>query len=153
MKRLLLVIFLTWTGSSSFSQPVYPYGDIKLEKPSDYKETASLALSAATFLLSTPFAEVDRDRAAALKFLSDWMIGTKDPVFYMQGKAAEISYDKNLFSVYIAAMAKYSLENRSESANPLQVELNASKLVLAYCDEPKNNFKLKKKYRKLLETN
>lgn len=135
------------------SQLVYPYQDIKLEKPGDYIATEPMALSAAAFLLTNPFIEVDEGRAGALLFLSNWMAGTKNYHFYMDGIAAEISTDRNLLSLYIAAMAKYSLENKNLPPVPLQVELGASKIVLAYCDDPKNNFKLKKKYRKILEKN
>jgi hypothetical protein len=71
----------------------------------------------------------------------------------MQGKVAELGIDQNLLSLFIAAMVKYSLENKAEAVNALTVESNASKLVIAYCDNPKNNFKLRKKSRKILETN
>lgn len=147
------MLFFVFTTAISNAQTIYPYQDIKLEKTTDYKETESLALSAATFLLTTPFLEADINRGNTLKFLNNWMAGTKEYQFYFQGKASDISFDRNLLSLYIAAMAKYSLENKAESVNPMKVDLNASRIVLAYCDDPKNNFKLKKKYRKILETN
>jgi len=153
MRKSLFFLCFICTVTIAGAQVVYPYRDIKLEKPSDYVETESMALSAATFLLTTPFVEVDVNRSGALQFLSTWMFGNKKYNFYMAGKAAELNTDKNLLSLFVAAMAKYTLENKAEAANPMKVELNASKLVLAYCDEPKNNFKLKKKYRKILETN
>lgn len=153
MHKIQFILFFILTAAISNAQIAYPYQDIKLEKPADFKATESLALSAATFVLTTPFLEADINRVNTLKFLNDWMSGTKDYQFYYKGKATDISIDINLLSMYIAAMAKYSLENKTESVNPMKVELNASKLVLAYCDDPKNNFKLKKKYRKILETN
>lgn len=153
MNKLLFSLLFICLCNISFSQVYYPYQDIKLQKPSDYKETEPLALSAATFLLTTPFVEVDANRSGALQFLSNWMQGTKDYNFYMQGKVAEINTDANLLSLFLAAMVKYSLENKADSGIPLKVELNAAKMVLAYCDDAKNNFKLKKKYRKLLENN
>jgi len=153
MNRLLFLLVFALISHISWSQNNYPYKDIKLEKPADYKGTEPLALSAATFLLATPFDEVDADRIAALQFLVKWLTGNKDHNFYMQGKVTDLGSDQNLLSLYIAAMAKYSLENKAEAVNALTVELNASKLVLAYCDDPKNNFKLKKRSRKILETN
>ncbi len=153
MNKLLLILLMVCFSQVADSQPVYPYQDIKLEKPQDYIDTEPMALSAATFLLTTPFIEVDAGRGGALVFLSNWMAGTKNYHFYMDGMAAEISTDRNLLSLYIAAMAKYSLENKNSTPAPLQVELGASKIVLDYCDDPKNNFKLKKKYRKILEKN
>ncbi|MEO6540237.1 MAG: hypothetical protein ABIN74_04560, partial [Ferruginibacter sp.] len=73
--------------------------------------------------------------------------------FYMQGKVTELAGDQNLLSLYIAAMVKYSLENKAQAVNALTVELQASKLVLAYCEDTKNKFKLRKKGKKILETN
>jgi len=151
MRKSLFLFLLVCFCNVSIAQFVYPYRDIKLEKPSDYKETESLALSAATFLITTPFIEVDEGRAGALIFLNSWISGTKDYQFYLQGIVQDISVDRNLLSLYIAAMAKYTLENKAEAVNPIKVEQQASKILLAYCDDPKNNFKLKKKLRKLLE--
>lgn len=153
MYKLFVVLIMSCFSLASYCQVVYPYQDIKLEKPGDYVATEPMALSAANFLLTTPFIEVDANRAGALIFLSNWIAGTKNYHFYMNGIVAEISNDKNLLSLYIAAMAKYNLENKNSLPAPLQVELGASKIVLAYCDDPKNNFKLKKKYRKILEKN
>jgi len=112
-----------------------------------------MALSAAKFVLTTAFAETDANRFGALQFLSNWMTGNKEHTFYTKGKVTDIGSDKNLLGLYMAAMVRYTLENKTEAVNPMNVELHASRLVLAYCDDPKNNFKLKKKYRKLLETN
>jgi len=153
MRKVSFFLFLLFSCSFTEAQLVYPYADIKLQKPSDYKETEKLALSAATFLITTPFAEKDPNRDAAFKFLNDWMVGSKDYQFYLQGKVRELMEERDLVWLYVAAMAKYTFENKVAAANPLTAELNASKMVLAYCDEPKNNFKLKKKYRKILEKN
>ncbi|HEX2682340.1 MAG TPA: hypothetical protein VHL77_00310, partial [Ferruginibacter sp.] len=111
------------------------------------------ALSAAGFLLSSKFDEIDPDRSAALQFIVKWMTGTKDHNFYMQGKVAELNSDQNLLSLFVAAMVKYSLENKASTITPLTVEMNASRMVLAYCDDPQHNFKLRKRSRKILETN
>jgi len=152
MRKVLFFLCLLCLGFVAGAQ-VYPYRDIKLEKSSDYVETESMALSAATFLITTPFVEVDMDRSGALFFLNNWMLGNKKYTFYLKGMVEDISEDNNLLSLFIAAMAKYTLEHKVEAANPLTVDTNAAKMVLAYCDDPKNNFKLKKKYRKILEKN
>ncbi len=153
MNKILFLICFLLISHIVLAQVSYPYGDIKLEKPADYKATEKMALSAATFLLTTPFSDVNVDRLGALKFLNDWMTGTKDYQFYFKGKASSITDDLSLVSLFLAAMAKYSLENKTEAVNPMNVDMNAAKMVLVYCDDPKNNFKLKKKYRKILEQN
>ena len=130
---------------------VYPYQDIKLEKPSDYKETEPLALSAANFILTAPFVETDAGREGALSFLTTWISGTKDYQFYLKGFVEGIAVDRNVLTLYVAAMVKYTLENKAEAVNPIKVEQHACKIVLDYCNDPKNNFRLKKKLKKLLE--
>lgn len=150
MRKVLLFLFFWGTCSTSVAQ-IFPYQDIKLENQADYRATEKMALSAANFLLTTRFAEIDEGRGGALVFLNRWMTGTKDYQFYLQGYILEISADKNLLSLYIAAMVKYTLENKKEAVNPIKTEQEASAIVLAYCNDPKNNFKLRKKLRKLLE--
>ena len=153
MNKLFLIVAMACSVSLVYSQPVYPYKDIKLENAKDYIATESMALSAATYLLTTPFAEVDAGRSGAFQFLTKWMGGAKQYHFYMEGIATKVSEDQNLLSLYIASIAKYILENKNPPPVALEVELGASKILLAYCDNPKNNFKLKKKYRKILEIN
>ncbi|MBK8611605.1 MAG: hypothetical protein IPL84_17115 [Chitinophagaceae bacterium] len=152
MIKFILVIFLSAITCMGTAQ-VFPYEDIKLEKPGDYAATESLALSAANVIITRPYIDKDANRENAARFLSKWMIGNKEHDFYLKGRVYDVKDDKILLQLYIAAMAKYSLENKTESVNPLTVEKRSSKLVLAYYDDPKNNVNLKKKYRKILETN
>lgn len=153
MHKFLFSFLLICLCNISKAQLVYPYADIKLEKPGDYVATEPMALSAATSMLTTPFLQTDENRKGAMKFLVDWMSGTKAYSFYTQGMAQELRDDLNLLELFIAAMVKYSMENKVAAANPLTVDKNAAKMVVAYCNDPKNNFKLKKKFRKVLENN
>jgi hypothetical protein len=153
MRKVLFFLCIICISTIADAQVVYPYRDIKLEKPADYTATESMALSAATFLLTAPFSAVDVNRSGALEFLSNWMFGNKKYSFYMAGKATELNTDNNILSLFAAAMAKYTLENKAEAVNPLVVDQHAAMLVIAYCDDPKHNFKLKSKYRKILEKN
>lgn len=150
-KKLLFVLFL-YISNFAGAQVVYPYEDIKLEKPSDYIETEQMALSAANYLLGTPFKSGNTARNGALKFVCMWMEGNKKYDFYIKGMAADISSDGDLGGLYLSAMTKYTLENKAQAVNPKTVEQHAAKIIIAYCDDSKNNFKLKKKYRKILET-
>ena len=152
MNKFIIAVALCFISIVSFSQLVYPYKDIKLEKPSDYKETEPLVLSAANFLLSTKYDDADEGRKGAISFLTDWMTGAKDYNFYLKGLVTDISSDRELLNLGIAAMLKYSLENKATAVNPLVVDANISKILIAYCDNPQNNFKLKKRNRKILES-
>lgn len=153
MLKYIVSIFLTIFVLHVNGQNGFPYQDIILEKPSDYTDTEPMALSAAKFILTNPFEVYNEDRAKALLFLSNWVKGTKDYSFYFDGKVTDLSGDANLLSLFIAAMVKYTLENKAEAANPIRIETNASRIVLEYCQDEKNNFKLKKKYRRVLEGN
>ena len=144
MNKITFLIVLLFTCCISFSQTYYPYQDIKLETASDYKDAAPIALHAATWMLSTPFKNEDADRARALQFLMKWMSGTKEFKFQLQGKVQDIIAERDLFGLYTAAMAKFCLENKSFAGTPQVVESSACKLVLDYCDDPANNFTLKK---------
>lgn len=153
MKKFLLSITLLLSYCISNSQSVFPYEEIKLEKPSDYKSAEPLALSAAAYLLSTPFIEKDKGRLNAMQFLTKWMAGTKEYNFSLGDVAKSIVDESNVFSLYLVAMAKFCIENKTISQNRNIVEAGACKLVLDYCNNPTNNFTLKKKIRKLLERN
>ena len=151
MKKYLLSISLLFITASSFCQINFPYVEVKLVKPSDYKQAEPLVLAAASALLSTPFKEKDTDRSQAQEFLKKWMEGTKDYTIQLSCVAQDIADDHDLFDLYAAATVKFILENKVLSANQKLVDMGACKLVLSYCDNPANNFKLKKKQRKKLE--
>ena len=151
MRKFLFFLLFIFISNLAICQTNFPYQDIKLEKAADYKGTEPLALSTARSLLSTPFITYDVNRNQAIEFLSSWATGTTTCQFYMKGVVEEISEDKDLLGLYLAAMVKFTIENKIEAVNPLVVEKNACRLVLAYCDNPVNNFKLKKKVRKILE--
>ncbi|MBK8496687.1 MAG: hypothetical protein IPL50_18135 [Chitinophagaceae bacterium] len=74
MNKFLFFICFIFFYKTAVCQTVYPYQDIKLEKPSDYRETEPLALSAATYILTSPFVEIDAGRAGACNFikLGNW---------------------------------------------------------------------------------
>ena len=151
MRKFLFFLLFIFISNIAICQTVFPYLDIKLEKPADYKGTEPLALSTARSLLSTPFLADDANRIRGIEFLSNWATGTTTCQFYMKGVVEEISTEADLLGLYLAAMVKFTIENKIEAVNPLVVEKNACRLVLAYCDNPVNNFKLKKKVRKILE--
>jgi len=109
MSKFLFLLFFSGISTFSVCQTAYPYQDIKLEKPGDYKATEPLALSAASFLLTSPFKPDDINRNRALNFLSNWITGAKGFEYNLKGKIEEISYDRDLLALYIAGIIKYHL--------------------------------------------
>lgn len=152
MIKYLFMFFLTFPLLNVSGQAGFPYQDIKLEKPGDYAATEPLALSAANFIMTTAFELYDKDRAVALQFLSNWVTGATNYSFHLKGKVTELASDANVLSLFIAALVKYTLENKAEAVNPIQIDAKAAEMVLAYCANEKNNFKLKKKYKRILES-
>ena len=151
MKKYLFLTSLLFTAATSLCQSIYPYEEIRLIKPADYMGSEPLALSAATFLLSSPYKEKDINRSHALEFLKKWMAGTKEFTFRLSGVGQDIAEDHDLLDLFTAAMVKFCLENKPFSTNSKLVEESACKIVLTYCDNPVNNFRLKKKQRKKLQ--
>jgi len=153
MSKIVFIVVLLLSSAVSFCQTYYPYQDIKMETPAEFKAAEPIALHAATSLLSTPFKKEDADRARALKFLVKWMNGTKEFKFSVSARIQEIADDHDFFGLYTAAMAKFCLENKSLAGTIQVVEDSSCKLVLDYCENPSNNFPLKKKHRRILEKN
>ncbi|MEO5890820.1 MAG: hypothetical protein ABIQ31_11230 [Ferruginibacter sp.] len=125
---------------------------IKLEKTSDYKAADPFVLQTATYLLSTPFKKESPDRLNSLRFISKWMFGTPDHSFVFNDMQAIVGKDNSdLLGLYMASMAKYTLENKAASKDPKVVKLNAMILLLNYCENKDNNVKMSKQLKKLSE--
>ncbi|MEI9959511.1 MAG: hypothetical protein WDM90_25055 [Ferruginibacter sp.] len=151
MIKFFFLFFSLFVSTFSFSQVVYPYQEIKLQTPADYKDAIPMAKSAATFILTTPFSATDKNRKEAVKFLSSWMAGNKEYIFQSLPTLQDIAEDQDLSGLFIAAMSKFAFENKALTENVKMMDDSARKTVLEYCDNPANNFKLKKKYRKWLQ--
>jgi hypothetical protein len=152
MKTLIFVLASSLFTTLGFSQETANYEEIKLESPSDYKAAEGHALRAANFLLSTPNDPSSDDRRKSSQFLIRWMSGTPDYSFGLD-ESTKVLIDANLLNMYMAATAKYCLENPDHSKEAELVKVSSWKIVLSYCDDPKNNVKMTKKLKKLSEAN
>jgi len=152
MKKYLVILFAVLC-QFSYAQFVPDYDQIKLQHPTDYKQSEKFALNAANYLLTTPYEKENAIRNRTLQFLLKWMNGTPDYGFTMEGVSGKIIKGNNdLMALYMASMVKYSLDNKS-SADLNLVRLNAIKILLAYCENPANNIKMTKGLKKLSEAN
>lgn len=151
MKKIIIIIF-AFCSSYINAQTLPNFDLIKLEKASDYKAADPLALQTATYLLSNPFKKDNLDRLNSLRFISKWMNGTPDYSFVFGEVAGKIGKDNiDLLGFYMAAMAKYTLENKAASKDAKLVKLNALILLLNYCENKDNNIKMSKQLKKLSE--
>ena len=152
MNFIVVFFFLSFTGAA-LAQSVFPYEEIRLEKPADYKTAEPMALSAASFLLSTAFDRKDVNRQRAFTFLVKWSAGDNGYDLSLHGAISEMLDDRDLMSLFVAAMAKFCVENKALGTNTRVIEKGAIKMVLDYADNPANNFTINKKRRKRLELN
>ncbi|MBS1741670.1 MAG: hypothetical protein JST81_01435 [Bacteroidetes bacterium] len=149
--KIYVSLVLLFCSFFAGAQSIYPYEEISLKSASDYKSAEPLALNAANYLLTTPFKEKDSDRERAFSFLLRWTAGDKDYHFEITGRILDVMDEKELMSLVIPAMVKFCLENKALGSSPSIIEKNAIQIVLNYCDNPANNFTLKKKLRRKLE--
>jgi hypothetical protein len=150
--KTICFIFFTFITNCSFAQTVTDYDNVKLEQASDYKIADSFAVIASTYLFTTPFEKNDIQRLKSLSFIIKWMSGTPDYNFTLDEVAGKlIKGNDDLLGLYMAAMAKYSLQNKASAKNVKLVKLNAITILLNYCEDANNNIKMTKQLKKLSE--
>ena len=151
MKTLSIIFFVLFT-TSSFAQTSPNYADIRLVEAADYKIADSFALQASNFLFATPFEKNNVQRLRSLSFIIRWMTGTPDYSFTLDEVATKSTKgNEDLLGLYMAAMTKYSLENKESSKDQKLVKLNALTILLNYCEDAGNNIKMTKQLKKLSE--
>lgn len=153
IKYLVTILLFLVCTTNTIAQVVYPFEDVKLDKPADFRSAEPIALTAANFLLNNPFKSKDDNRERAFNFLIRFTGGDKDYNFTLSGAILDLADDKSLMQLFLAAMTKFCLENKTVASNGRLIETSAVKMVLEYCNNPTNNFPLKKKARKRMEAN
>lgn len=152
--RKSLFACLLFCSQLSYSQELPDYDKYILHERTDYKAADSIALKASDYLLSTPFEKNNVDRLRSIQFMIRWMSGTPDYNFNLdQSVSKVIKGNDEMLALYMAAMTKYSLENPASAKNEHLVKVNSMKLVLAYCENPKNNMKMTRELHKLSVAN
>ncbi|HET9056444.1 MAG TPA: hypothetical protein VFN30_06300 [Chitinophagaceae bacterium] len=153
MKTVLFSILLLLLLTNVFSQDNPKYDEIKLDTKEDFNEKANnAALQASNYLLSTPIDSKSIDRLKSLQFIIKWMSGTPDFSFTLDEQATKFAKNNDdLLGLYMAAMTKYVLENKTESKNQNKIKLNAVKSIIQYSKDTKNNVKINKELKKVIE--
>ncbi|MEP7111481.1 MAG: hypothetical protein ABI760_26035 [Ferruginibacter sp.] len=147
-----IIIFFAFFGTYINAQTLPNFDLIKLEKKSDYKAAEPFVLQTANYLLSSPFKKDNPDRLSSLRFIGKWIYGTTDYSIVINDAGDKIGKDNNdLLGIYMAAMVKYTLENKTASKDAKLVKLNALILLLNYCGNKDNNIKMTKQLKKLSE--
>ena len=150
--KIICIIFFVFYGLYSHAQTVPNFDLIKLEKPADYKAAEPFVLQTTTYLLTNPYKKDNPDRLNSLRFVSQWMNGTTNYAFVFAGVPDKIGKDNNdLMGIYMAAMVKYTLENKAAAKDAKLVELNAFTMLLNYCENKDNKINMSKQLKKLSE--
>jgi hypothetical protein len=80
------------------------------------------------------------------------MQGTPDYNFTLDEQTTKFAKkNDDLLALYMAAMVKYVLENKEDSKDQNKIKLNSVKLILSYARDPKNNVKINKELKNLIE--
>ncbi len=150
MKPFLTLLLALFCYSSFAQSP--DYESIKLGNKEECTAAEPSAIQACTYIFSTPFEKNDLARLNALAFIIKWMSATPDFSFTIDETAIKsMKGNDDLVGLYLAAMTKYSLENREAAKDKNKVKLNAVTLVLNYCEDEKNKMKMPKALKKLSE--
>ncbi len=135
------------------AQTLTDFDLIKMEKASDYKVAEPFVLQTANYLFSVPFKKDSKDRLNSLRFISKWMNGTSDYSFLFTDEMVKIGKDNyDLIGQYMAAMAKYTLDNKAAAKDTKAMKLNAMILLLDYCENKDNNMRMSKQLKKLSDS-
>jgi len=151
LKKIFLSLLITSSVYVASAQASVDFSSIKLEQKSDYAPAEATVLKVADYILSTPADKNSLDRIKSMQFLMKWMEGTPDyqfPIGHQIVKASNNNPD--LLGVYLAAITKFSLENKDQSKDHKVVMLNGFKQFLTYCFNRSNNVKTNatiKKYK------
>jgi hypothetical protein len=153
MKRLIFGLLFGFLFHVSFSQTIPDLDGISLEKKEDFNSTAdNAALQSATFLLSTPLEKNNIDRLKALQYIIKWMTGTPDYSFALDEQATKFAKkNDDLLGLYMAAMTKYVLENKSDSKDQNKIKLNAVKTIITYAKDETNKVKINSELKKVIQ--
>lgn len=153
MKKIMLVLAFFFALNQLQAQQTLNYDDIKLEKKEDFNDQAnSAALQASSYLLSTPLGMENPGRQQSLTYLIKWMSGSPDYSFELDDTAVNLcENDKELIGIYMAAMAKFVLENKSEAKNTSAIKLQAVRLFVKYANDSNNKVKLTKAIKKAIK--
>lgn len=151
-KYFFFIALLFFSSTRVAAQSLPNLSVIKLEKVSDYRAANPFALQTATFLLTTPFNKENKDRITGLEFLIKWMTGTPDHSFVINDVEKNITKgDEDILGLYLAALTRYTLENKEAAKDINNLKIKAVILLLDYCENKANNIKMTKQLKKLAE--
>lgn len=152
MKKPIFVLLFFFLGSSVFAQ-LPDFDSIILEKKEDYTANADdAALQAARYLLTHPIEKDNLDRLKCMAYVIKWMSGTPHYTFSLDEQATRFAKkNDDLLVLYMAAMARFALENKADAKDEEKVKLNAVQSIVEYARNKDNKVKLNSELKKAIE--
>ncbi|RYJ45118.1 hypothetical protein [Flavobacterium beibuense] len=148
MKKVILTMGLLCLISSGYGQSLQlPTVDpVTLEslpaavsRSIELKEFEKAALQASDFIIASPVNEVNDEKVKASKgYLLGWMQDSPDFNFAVDHTIAVFEDNDPLMWIYMACMAKYTIEHKEQSGNTDYIKLGTWELVAGYIDNPDN---------------
>ena len=153
MQKICILFLVFLVSFRSFSQDLPDYDNIKLEQKEDYTPyTDSIALLASNYVLSLPINTENLPRLKSLQYIIKWMTGTPKYTFSLGEPIGKITKkNSDLLSIYMAALTKYAIENRTKQPSEKETNLNSLKILLEYCKVASNNVKIKGELKSVME--
>lgn len=146
MKRLFLMMFLTFTTINLIAQDFDIPTDYKLETKDDYAYLEQDVVKAVDWLIENPADKQIKKRTKIHFFLFKWV--KKNPYFTFDtsNEIATFLDSADCIAIFMGGMAKYSIENKDFS-DKFNKNLAGVKYVIEFYKNNKKFFK-KNKYLK-----
>lgn len=152
MKTLLSILFYI-TAISVFSQNTSQYDNIPLNSAAAFRKAEPQVILAADYAYSSPIDKENMNRKNAISFVMKWMAGTSDYSFGMDETISKISNGENeILGIYFISLAKYAL-SKGKGVDREDAKYNAYVMLINYCENPANNFRIRGEVKKMIEAN
>ena len=149
--RIILALLMGCAILSSFAQSKSQYDNVFLATASDFKRAEPQVILASDYVYSNPVEKDNAHRESAINFVMKWMQGTPDYSFPLDETLTKIAKnDYDLIGVYIACCAKYALE-KGKGVSRDEIKYNSYVLLVTYCENPNNNYKIRGEVKKLAD--
>ena len=151
MTKLISFLMAASSAFVAYSQNPEEWQSLEFQNKEDYRTHESKILECANFVLRVPAEMGDPARKSAMGAISRWMSGTPDYQFGLDESIMKLT-EKNdiILSIYMAAMAKFVLENKDKADDENVVKLNSFSMLLDYCADVNNKVHMTKELKKAM---
>jgi hypothetical protein len=151
MKQILVLLLLA-VSFTVYAQKAPDLSNIRLATESEAHDAESIALEAANYILASPFNRSNAEQMKSVSFIGMWMEKTPDYMYDIDKSTMQLfSENPELLAIYMAAITKFSIENKEASKDPFAMKVNGIITMLTYVENPNNKIVPGKPIKKLLE--